>query len=85
MRAAADPGPLAHLDSKGSFGAVLAGAAALSGDAFSRLRELLLKRAVFTVSDGTGPTPEQVRQAGLVEESHPRPGGEGSIVVIRRP
>jgi hypothetical protein len=84
--AAADPGPLAHLGAKGSFGAVLAGAAPLAGDAYSRLRELLLKQAVFTVSDGTGPTAEQVRQAGLVEESHPCPGSAaGKVVVIRRP
>jgi hypothetical protein len=82
---ATDPGPLAHLATKGSFGAVLAGATALAGDGFSRLRELVLKRAVFTISDGTGPTPDQVKQAGLVQESHRRPGGEGTLVVIRRP
>jgi hypothetical protein len=83
--AAADPGPLAHLDSKGSFGAVLARAAVLSGEGFTRLRELLLRRAVFTVSDGTGPTAEQVKQAGLLEESRSYPAGGGSVVVIRRP
>ncbi len=81
---ASDPGPLMHLESKGSFVAVLAGATAVSGDGFSRLRELLLRRAVFAVSDGTGPTPEQVRQARLVQESRPRPGG-ASLVVIHRP
>jgi hypothetical protein len=78
----ADPGPLMHLESKGSFVAVLAGAAAISQDGFSRLRELLLRRAVFAVSDGSGPTPEQVRQARLVQES---PGGGTSLVVIHRP
>ncbi len=78
---AADPGPLAHLDSKGNFAAVLSGAAALSGDGFTRLRELLLRRAVFTVSDGSGPTPDQVKQAGLVEESR---GGDPRVAVIRR-
>jgi len=80
---AADPAPLAHLDSKGTFGAVLAGATALSGEKLSRLRDLLLRRAVFTVSDGTGPSAEQVKQAGLVEERRARPGGE--VAVIRRP
>ena len=82
---AADPGPLAHLDSKGNFAAVLVGAAALSGDGFSRLRELLLKRAVFTVTDGTGPSAEQVKQAGLVREAERRSAGDRALVVIRRP
>lgn len=82
---AKDPGPLMHLESKGSFAAVLAGAAAISGDGYSRLRELLLRRAVFAVSDGTGPTAEQVGQAHLVQESRPRPGAAVSLVVIRRP
>lgn len=82
---AADPGPLEHLAAKGSFGAVLAGAAALSDGGHARLRELLLRRAVFTISDGTGPTPEQVKQAGLVQESHRRPEVEGNVVVTRRP
>lgn len=81
---AADPGPLAHLGTKGSFAAVLADAGALAGDRHARLRELLLRRAAFTVSDGTGPAPEQLRQAGLAEESRPRPGGAGKVVVIRR-
>jgi hypothetical protein len=82
---ASDSGPLMHLESKGSFVAVLAGATAVSGDGFSRLRELLLRRAVFAVSDGSGPTPEQVRQARLVQESPPRSGAGASLVVIRRP
>ncbi len=77
---AADAGPLAHLDAKGSFAAVLADAAALSGDRASSLRELLLRRAVFTVSDGTGPTAEQVKQANLVEERAGR-----TLRIIRKP
>ncbi len=80
---AADPGPLAHLAAKGSFGAVLARAGALSGEGYARLRGLLLERAAFTVSDGTGPTADQARGAGLVQERFPRPGG-GSVVVTRR-
>jgi hypothetical protein len=83
--AAADPGPLAHLDSKGKFAAVLARADALSGDGFSRLRRLLLERAVFVVSDGTGPSADQVKQAGLVEGRLQDSAGKGSVVVIRRP
>jgi len=82
---AADPGPLAHLASKGSFAAVLDAATKLSGEGYARLRELLLGRSAFVVTDGTGPTPDQLRQAGLLEESHPRPGGSGRVVLIRRP
>jgi hypothetical protein len=77
---AADAGPLAHLDAKGSFAAVLADAGALSGDGASSLRELLLRRAAFTVSDGTGPTAEQVKQANLVEERAGR-----TLRIIRKP
>jgi len=82
---AADPGPLAHLAAKGGFAALLAAATMLSGDGYTRFRELFLRRAVFLVSDGTGPTADQLKQAGFEEESHPRPGGPGKVVVIRRP
>jgi hypothetical protein len=77
---AADAGPLAHLHAKGSFAAILTDAGVLSADGASSLRELLLRRAVFTVSDGTGPTPEQVKQANLVEERAGR-----TLRIIRKP
>lgn len=82
---ATDPGPLAHLEAKGKFVAVFAGAGALAGERATRLRELLLRRASLVVSDGTGPTPEQVRQAGLVPERHPWPGARRDLVILRRP
>jgi hypothetical protein len=82
---AAHPGPLAHLESKGRFAALLLDARGLGGEGLSRLRKIVLERAAFVVSDGTGPTAEQLRQAGLSQESHPRPGGGPAVVVIRRP
>jgi hypothetical protein len=82
---AADPGPIAHLASKGDVGVVLRGADALAGDDHARLRGLLMKRGAFLVSDGTGPSAEQFRQAGLQQQSRPRPGGGPPLVTSRRP
>jgi hypothetical protein len=48
--AAATPGPLAHLSSKGTFAAVLPSAGALGGDGYGKLRELFQKRAAVVVS-----------------------------------
>jgi len=80
----ADPGPLAHLATKGDVAVLLSRAGALAGEPYGRLRALLLKRGAFVVSDGTGLPPAELEQAGLRVESRPRPGG-GTLVVARRP
>jgi hypothetical protein len=82
---AASPAPLAHLASKGPVAVLLAGAGELAGDGYGRLRELTLRQAAVVVSDGSGPTAEQLRQAGLSQEVKPLPGaGKGAVVAVAR-
>jgi hypothetical protein len=64
---------------------LLAGAGELAGDGYGRLRELTLRQAAVVVSDGSGPTAEQLRQAGLSQEVQPLPGaGKGTVVAVAR-
>jgi hypothetical protein len=79
-----DPGPLAHLATKGDVAVLLSRAGALAGEPYGRLRALLLKRGALVVADGTGLGAEQLAQAGLEVESRPRPGGGPPLVVARR-
>jgi hypothetical protein len=82
---AASPGSLAYLSSKGPVAVLLAGAGELAGDGYGRLRELTLRQAAIVVSDGSGPTADQLRRAGLSQEVQPLPGaGKGTVVAVAR-
>jgi len=48
--AAAAPGPLAYLDARGTFAALLPGEGAIAGPEYGRLRALLAKRAAVVLS-----------------------------------
>ncbi|BDG03805.1 hypothetical protein [Anaeromyxobacter oryzae] len=68
---AKQPGILKHLASKGRFVAMTKAASYLlwRGD-FSKVRNLLLERMVFMISDSTGIPPAYARKAGFVQETY---------------
>jgi hypothetical protein len=65
------PGILKHLDAKGEIAAMTKAASYLLWRKdFSKVRELLLRRMVFMLSDSTGIPPEHARKAGFVQETY---------------
>jgi hypothetical protein len=68
---AQDPGPIAFLRGRGQVAAMTKAASYLlwRGD-FSKVRDVLLKQAVFMISDSTGLPPKYAEKAGFVQETY---------------
>lgn len=65
------PGILKHLEAKGRFVAMTKAASFLLWRSdFSKVRDLLLSRMTFMVSDATGIPPALARKAGFVQETY---------------